>query len=240
MSEPDAAHIFTTKLMEKGWNVDIADFCGDGDQGAFPWPSNSISNGNIYNNNALSNLRSVLPYNNVINADYPNLNSLVKPSSSLPEFCNNNHHIMLHPTTANANNCIVRSSTTLIASQYNGFNNLSPYHGLSSDQRNTFANSVIHCNKSPSSQLYGNYKNNINHGSSPTLVLDSSRGELVNASRILRPKEILDAKAIAASKIHSEAERRRRERINSHLTTLRTILPTSIKVYIKFFKHARI
>lgn len=65
----------------------------------------------------------------------------------------------------------------------------------------------------------------INAGS---LVLDSSRGELVNALK-MTPKEILEAKALAASRSHSEAERRRRERINSHLATLRTIIPGSIK-----------
>ncbi|MCO5559592.1 hypothetical protein L7F22_013193 [Adiantum nelumboides] len=61
-----------------------------------------------------------------------------------------------------------------------------------------------------------------------SLVLDSSRGELVNALK-MTPKEILEAKALAASRSHSEAERRRRERINTHLATLRTIVPSSIK-----------
>ncbi|KAI5067496.1 hypothetical protein GOP47_0018024 [Adiantum capillus-veneris] len=67
--------------------------------------------------------------------------------------------------------------------------------------------------------------NMLNAGS---LVLDSSRGELVNALK-MTPKEILEAKALAASRSHSEAERRRRERINTHLATLRTIVPGSIK-----------
>eukprot|EP01018_Ginkgo_biloba_P028374 Gb_12744 [translate_table: standard] len=62
-----------------------------------------------------------------------------------------------------------------------------------------------------------------------SLVLDSARGELVNASKMMTPKEILEAKAAAASKSHSEAERRRRERINSHLATLRTLLPSTTK-----------
>lgn len=61
-----------------------------------------------------------------------------------------------------------------------------------------------------------------------SLVLDTARGELVNASK-MTPKEILEAKALAASKSHSEAERRRRERINSHLNTLRKLLPSSTK-----------
>ncbi|KAL9254464.1 Transcription factor bHLH30-like protein, partial [Drosera capensis] len=42
-------------------------------------------------------------------------------------------------------------------------------------------------------------------------------------------QEIMDAKALAASKSHSEAERRRRERINNHLAKLRSILPSTIK-----------
>lgn len=45
-------------------------------------------------------------------------------------------------------------------------------------------------------------------------------------------QEIMDAKALAASKSHSEAERRRRERINNHLAKLRSILPSTTKVSI--------
>ncbi|GLJ10047.1 hypothetical protein SUGI_0120890 [Cryptomeria japonica] len=71
------------------------------------------------------------------------------------------------------------------------------------------------------------YSSHLNGGGS--LVLDSARGELVNASKMMTPKEILEAKAVAASKSHSEAERRRRERINSHLATLRTLLPSTTK-----------
>jgi hypothetical protein len=46
----------------------------------------------------------------------------------------------------------------------------------------------------------------------------------------LSAQEIIEAKALAASKSHSEAERRRRERINNHLAKLRTMLPNTTKV----------
>jgi hypothetical protein len=87
-----------------------------------------------------------------------------------------------------------------------------------------------------------------------TLVLDSSRGEIVNAPLKAVMKSEANAeeddgaeeqeqeqeqeeRALVASKIHSEAERRRRERINLHLATLRTILPASFKVKLNKMIH---
>ncbi|OIW16671.1 hypothetical protein TanjilG_28728 [Lupinus angustifolius] len=45
----------------------------------------------------------------------------------------------------------------------------------------------------------------------------------------MNAQEIMDAKALAQSKSHSEAERRRRERINNHLAKLRSLLPNTTK-----------
>ncbi|XP_042477507.1 putative transcription factor bHLH107 [Macadamia integrifolia] len=66
-------------------------------------------------------------------------------------------------------------------------------------------------------------------GGSSSLVLDSEKGELVKAPTRLGQKTIPEAKALAALKSHSEAERRRRERINAHLATLRKLVPCSEK-----------
>lgn len=66
--------------------------------------------------------------------------------------------------------------------------------------------------------------------SSSLLVLDSERGELVRAPARLGPNEVKAEKAMVALKNHSEAERRRRGRINAHLATLRGIIPGTKKV----------
>lgn len=63
------------------------------------------------------------------------------------------------------------------------------------------------------------------------LVLDGEKGELVKTSgRLGKGNEVSDAKTLAALKSHSEAERRRRERINAHFATLRSLVPSSEKV----------
>lgn len=64
-----------------------------------------------------------------------------------------------------------------------------------------------------------------------SLVLDGEKGELVKASgRIGKRIGVSETKTIAALKSHSEAERRRRERINAHLATLRGLVPNNEKV----------
>ncbi|GLT68357.1 hypothetical protein SLA2020_405990 [Shorea laevis] len=65
---------------------------------------------------------------------------------------------------------------------------------------------------------------------SQSLVLDSEKGELVKAPVREGKKSVSEDKIIAALKSHSEAERRRRERINAHLNTLRGLVPCREKM----------
>ncbi|KAK8594621.1 hypothetical protein V6N13_015541 [Hibiscus sabdariffa] len=64
---------------------------------------------------------------------------------------------------------------------------------------------------------------------SQSLVLDSEKGELVKTPVKAGKTTVSEEKVMAALKSHSEAERRRRERINAHLDTLRTLLPCKDK-----------
>lgn len=77
--------------------------------------------------------------------------------------------------------------------------------------------------------------------SSESLVLDGERGELVRARMGKKgggggggggggDGGVSDERAVMALKSHSEAERRRRERINGHLATLRSMVPCSSKL----------
>ncbi|KAI3457147.1 hypothetical protein Pfo_013810 [Paulownia fortunei] len=79
---------------------------------------------------------------------------------------------------------------------------------------------------------YFGFQGVIKNGSSSTssLVLDNERGELVRA--LVKPgQKVANAeKALIALRNHSDAERRRRERINGHLSTLRSLIPGTDKM----------
>ncbi|KAI3719059.1 hypothetical protein L6452_19949 [Arctium lappa] len=65
--------------------------------------------------------------------------------------------------------------------------------------------------------------------SSQSLVLNEQKGELVKADGKVNGKKKSDEKVMAALKSHSDAERRRRERINAHLHTFRGLVPCTDK-----------
>lgn len=68
--------------------------------------------------------------------------------------------------------------------------------------------------------------------SSSSLLLDGARGELEEAPVKLEPKGGLIERTTEALKNHSEAEKRRRARINAHLDTLRSLVPGAKKVML--------
>lgn len=67
-----------------------------------------------------------------------------------------------------------------------------------------------------------------------SLVLDGEKGELVKASvKVGKRNGDSSTKTVEALRSHSEAERRRRERINANLASLRGLIPNNEKVCIK-------
>ncbi|GMP74365.1 hypothetical protein CsSME_00031804 [Camellia sinensis var. sinensis] len=81
----------------------------------------------------------------------------------------------------------------------------------------------------------GGFSENWGGGSmslSQSLVLDREGGELVKTPpvRVGKKSGASEEKVMAALKSHSEAERRRRERINAHLATLRGLVPCTEKM----------
>ncbi|CAN6851958.1 unnamed protein product [Brassica oleracea] len=85
----------------------------------------------------------------------------------------------------------------------------------------------------PPPSFYGGFfnRNRVHHQEALVPVVQVGSGPFGLQAELgkMTAQEIMDAKALAASKSHSEAERRRRERINNHFAKLRSILPSTTK-----------
>ena len=81
-----------------------------------------------------------------------------------------------------------------------------------------------------------NFCQNLGSGSmlnGENLLHDGEKVETLKAMEVLDEKKDgdIEVKSVAALKSHSEAEKRRRERINAHLDTLRGLVPCTGKVF---------
>lgn len=89
-------------------------------------------------------------------------------------------------------------------------------------------------------QNHHGYKGTVSSGGGSSLILDNERGEIVravanNCKPVVDKASVNSEKAMLALRNHSQAERRRRERINGHLAALRNIIPGTTKVSSLFF-----
>lgn len=79
--------------------------------------------------------------------------------------------------------------------------------------------------------VHGYYNHSSSSSSNSTLILDCERGGEFEKSAaneaVVGKKRVSQTKSLQALKSHSDAERRRRVRINAHFTTLRGLLPSS-------------
>ncbi|MQL83764.1 hypothetical protein Taro_016276 [Colocasia esculenta] len=79
--------------------------------------------------------------------------------------------------------------------------------------------------------VYAKSKENLAILVQSAIMLEGEGGELVNTQEKPWKKVVMSGvRAATALKSHSEAERRRRERINAHLSTLRSLLPGTDKL----------
>ncbi|PSS29062.1 Transcription factor bHLH30 like [Actinidia chinensis var. chinensis] len=107
---------------------------------------------------------------------------------------------------------------------------------ISYSENLTNSNSGSNCFRGfdPFWEDFGGFSGDLRSGPlsfSQSLVLDSERSEIVKGQvRGGKRSGISEEKAMAALKNHSEAERRRRERINVHLNTLRGLVPCTEKM----------
>ncbi|XP_065876245.1 transcription factor bHLH30-like [Euphorbia lathyris] len=98
-------------------------------------------------------------------------------------------------------------------------------HSLSSDLEG-FCNGVSMDSSSSGFEI----KTRNGSFSTSSLVLDTKKGELVKANVLMGKKGVSAERNSEALRNHSEAERKRRARINAHLDTLRNIVPGANKM----------